>query len=104
MGTIAHFADLRAGIVEALRELAQSSAGQHVIRIGTDACEVNWDPDAYRHQALLLPLVLLPAAVDEEAARARWRDVSLAEAVSQAYRLDLREKAMLRHLARLKLH
>lgn len=99
MGTIAHFADLRAGVVDALRLLAQSCAGQSVIRVGADACEVEWSPSARHHHALLLPLVLLTAAIDEGAARARWQGVSFAQAVDTAHALDLGEKGMLLALA-----
>lgn len=99
MGTIAHFADLRAGVVDALRLLARSCAGQSVIRVGAEACEVEWSPGARHHRALLLPLVLLTAAIDEGAARARWLDVSFAEVVDTAHSLDLGEKDTLLALA-----
>ena len=73
MGSVAHFTDLRSGVVDALRLLAESAVGQSVIRVGAEACEVEWDPGARHHPALLLPLVLLTAAIDEGAARARWQ-------------------------------
>ena len=98
MSTVVQFADLRAEVVEALRLIGRS-AGQTVIRVGTDACEVEWSPDAYHHPAHLLPLVLLTAAVDEGAARARWAGVSFAQAVDCACRLDIREKDVLMALA-----
>lgn len=99
MGSVAHFTDLRSGVVDALRLLAEATAGQSVIRVGAEACEVEWDPGARHHPALLLPLVLLTAAIDEGAARARWRGVGFAQAVGTAHRLDTLEKGMLLALA-----
>ena len=95
MASLIQFADLRTGVVDALRLLSRSSAGQSVIRVGQDACEVEWAPGAYHHHALLLPLVLLTAAIDEGAARARWQGVSFARGVGAAHQLDVGEKGML---------
>jgi hypothetical protein len=48
---------------------------------------------------LLLPLVLLTAAIDEGAARTRWQGVSFVQAIDTAHQLDLGEKSLLLALA-----
>jgi hypothetical protein len=98
--TVIQFADLRPGVVRSptiLRD--RSSAGQHVIGLGAEACEVDWSPKAYHHHALLLPLILLTAAIDRGAAAARRAGVSFVEAVGEAPRLDVVERWMLVSMA-----
>jgi hypothetical protein len=73
MGTVAHFNDLRSDVVDALR--------------------------AYFHHTLLLPLVLLTAAVDEGAAWTRRESISFAQAIDTAHQLDRGERSMLLALA-----
>jgi hypothetical protein len=92
-------ADVRSGVVEALRTLSSSPAGQRVITVGTEAVEVDWNPRSYHHHSLLLPLVLLTSALDHDAAQARWQFLSLAEVIGCAPQLDQDQKDILLALA-----
>lgn len=99
MGVVVERVDLRAGVWDAVEILRHHDAGQEVIKIGDDAIEVNWSPNAYYHHSLLLPLVLLTTAVDQGAAQARWSKVNLAAAIATAHGLDGSQKDILLALA-----
>ncbi len=98
MSTLVQYADLRPDVVSALRALVQTDAEQELIRIGTDACEVDWDPAARYHHTQILPLVTLTMALDEGAAKARWQGVNFIQAVAECV-LDRQQKQVLLHLA-----
>ena len=93
------FSRLTSAVVNALRYLPRTAAGQCVITVEADRCEIDWRPGARFHHAMLLPLILLTAALDEGAAVARWRDVSFAKALSTAPAMDGGQKAILLALA-----
>lgn len=99
MTTLAHMADLRSGVAEALRTLSTATAGQQVITVGQTAVEVDWSLGCYHHHTLRLPLVLLTAALDQDAASARWQRLTFAEAVGNAPQLDPDQKDILLALA-----
>lgn len=90
--------DLRPEVWRAA-EILHRSDNDEVIKVGDDAIEVNWSPNAYHHHSLLLPLVMLTTALDQGAAQARWSGVSLAAAVGTAHGLDGPQKGILLALA-----
>ena len=92
--------DMHPAIRRAAVRVAGSAAGQAVVRVGDTACRIDWAPDAHYHRSLLLllPLLLLTAALDREAAAIRWSAVTFVQAVGAAHRLDHDQKEVLRAL------
>lgn len=98
MATITALDTLPQHVRSALSKL-QRCGNQSLIKVGETACQVEWAPDTYCHHSMVLPVMFLMAAIDEGAARCRWRDMDVVAAVSSASVLDNTQKAVLLALA-----
>jgi hypothetical protein len=99
MSSVVQLATLAPTVVASLRRLYACFTPQSVIQVDTESCEIDWNPKAPFDPSMTLPLILLMAAIDEDAAQARWSDVSFVDALGTLGGWDADRKAIIWALA-----